>query len=255
VIANIGTNETNSSNNNNSTNKTIGTLYGIGVGPGDPELLTVKAYRLMKTSPVIAYPNKRMGGKSYALEIVESYVNPLEKTMLGLVFPMTKDETILKQHWNKTVETLWEYLAQGQNVVFVTEGDPMLYSTFIHLGRSMRLQHPEVEVVSVPGISSINAAANQLGVPLADGDEVVAIVPAREDMAAMQKALETHDCVVFLKVAKVIDQMITLLDQLQLTDKAMVCTKVTSSNERIWHNVSELRGASLNYLTLMVVRK
>ncbi|KYP79462.1 precorrin-2 C(20)-methyltransferase [Ferroacidibacillus organovorans] len=232
-----------------------GTLYGVGVGPGDPELVTVKAYRLMQTAPVIAYPNKRMGGKSYALEIVERYVNPSEKTMLGLVFPMTKDEDVLLRHWEDTVEKVWAYLRQGQDVVFVTEGDPMLYSTFIHMSRLMRQEHPEAEVVSIPGVSSVNAAASRLGVPLADGDEVVAIVPANRDLTRMRQALLTHDCVVFLKVAKVMDDMILLLGELQLIDNAMVCTKVTSAGEHVWKNVRELQGASLNYLTLMVVRK
>lgn len=236
-------------------NEQIGTLYGVGVGPGDPELITVKAYRLMQTCPVIAYPNKRMGGKSYALEIVELYVNPLEKTMLGLVFPMTKEESVLQQHWTQTVETVWAHLREGRDVVFVTEGDPMLYSTFIHMSRLMRMHHPEVSVVSVPGVSSVNAAANRLNVPLADGDDVVAIVPANDNMAAMREALLTHDCVVFLKVAKVLDEMIVLLDALDLLDKAMVCTKVTSSGERIWQHVGELEGVTLNYLTLMIVRK
>lgn len=234
---------------------TIGKLYGIGVGPGDPELITVKAYRLMQTCPVIAYPNKRKGSKSYALEIVEMYVDAEEKTMLGLVFPMTKDEETLAHHWENTVETVWSHLGQGQDVVFVTEGDPMLYSTFIHMSRRMRETHPDVEVISIPGISSVNAAANQFGVPLADGDEIVAIVPARDNMEEMRHALETHDCVVFLKVAKVMDEMLELLDNLNLTKHAMVCTKVTSSSERLWRNVEELRGAELNYLTLMVVRK
>ncbi|KUO96356.1 precorrin-2 C(20)-methyltransferase [Ferroacidibacillus organovorans] len=232
-----------------------GTLYGVGVGPGDPELVTVKAYRLMQTAPVIAYPNKRMGGKSYALEIVERYVNPSEKTMLGLVFPMTKDEDVLFRHWEDTVEKVWSYLRQGQDVVFVTEGDPMLYSTFIHMSRLMRQEHPEAEVVSIPGVSSVNAAASRLGVPLADGDEVVAIVPANGDVTKMRQALLQHDCVVFLKVAKVMDDMIMLLGELQLIEHAMVCTKVTSAGEHVWKNVRELQGASLNYLTLMVVRK
>ncbi|WP_206922080.1 precorrin-2 C(20)-methyltransferase [Alicyclobacillus suci] len=235
--------------------QTTGTLYGVGVGPGDPELLTVKAFRLMQSSPVIAYPNKRMGGKSYALEIVEQYVNPAEKTMLGLVFPMTKDEDALRAAWQKTVDAVYEHLAGGRDVVFVTEGDPMLYSTFIHMARLMQQTHPEVQVVSVPGISSVNAAANRLGAPLADGDEAVAIIPARADMDAMRDALLHHDCVVFLKVAKVLDEMIGLLDELGLTEKAAVCTKVTSASERVWHDVRALKGASLNYLTLLVVRK
>lgn len=233
----------------------IGTLYGVGVGPGDPELVTVKAYHLMQNSPVIAYPKKRMGEKSYVLEIVEQYVNPAEKTMVGLIFPMTKDVDALARHWGDTVAKVWSHLGEGQDVVFLTEGDPMLYSTFIHMSRLMRQEHPEVPIVSVPGVSSFNAAASRLGVALADGDEVVAIVPANSDMAKMRQALMTHDCVVFLKVAKVLDDMILLLEALQLIDQAMVCTKVTSSGERVWENVRELQGVSLNYLTLMVVRK
>ncbi len=233
----------------------LGILYGVGVGPGDPELVTVKAYHLMQETPVIAYPHKRMGGKSYALEIVEMYVNPAEKVMLGLVFPMTKDENVLMQHWEDTVDTIWSYLSKGQDVVFVTEGDPMLYSTFIPMMRLMRSKHPEINIVSIPGVSSVTAAANQFGVPLADGDEVVAIVPANNDRTKMREALLAHDCVVFLKVAKVMDDMIALLQELQLIDKAVVGMKVTSSEEQVWNNVSELHGVSLNYLTVMVVKK
>ncbi len=233
----------------------VGTLYGLGVGPGDPELITVKAFRVLKESPVIAYPKKRSGSKSYALQITEAYVNTQEKEMLGLVFPMTKDKVTLERQWAKTVETVWEQLSQGRDVAFVTEGDPMLYSTFIHMMRLMKELHPEVTVKSVPGISSVTAVASQLGLPLADGDEQTAIIPATEDYEAMRKAIEEHDCVIFIKVAKVLDMMLMILRDLQLLDNAAVVTKATSSEEMIWRDVTELEGAELEYLTLMVVRK
>ncbi|MEW9672004.1 precorrin-2 C(20)-methyltransferase [Ammoniphilus sp. 3BR4] len=233
----------------------IGTLYGLGVGPGDPELITVKAFRLLKESPVIAYPKKRMGSKSYAHRIMEMYVNPNEKEMLGLVFPMTKDKEILEREWTNTVHLVWEHLRQGKDVAFVTEGDPMFYSTFIHMMRLMNELYPEVEVKSVPGISSFLGAASQLGLPLADGDEQIGIIPATEDMEAMRKALLDHDCVIFIKVAKVLDSILMVLRDLNLTDKASVVTKVTSSEEMIWRDVRELERAELEYLTLMVVRK
>jgi precorrin-2/cobalt-factor-2 C20-methyltransferase len=233
----------------------IGRLYGLGVGPGDPELITIKAFRIMKEVDVIAYPKKRMGSKSYAHQIMELYVNPEEKELLGLVFPMTRDADVLQPHWDKTVGTIWEHLAAGKDVAFVTEGDPNLYSTWIHMARNMQDKHPEVEILSVPGISSINGAAARLGIFLADGDEQLAIVPATDDRDAMKKALETHDAVVFLKVAKVIDLMIDVLGELDLLDKASVVTKVTSAEEQVWLSVSELKGVELNYLTLMVVRK
>jgi precorrin-2/cobalt-factor-2 C20-methyltransferase len=230
-------------------------LIGVGVGPGDPELITVKAYRILKESPVIAYPKKRMGEKSYALTITETYINPLEKEMLGLVFPMTRDPEILRREWDRTVQQVWEKISQGKDVAFVTEGDPLLYSTFIHMSRRMRELHPEAPVLSVPGISSINGAASRLHLPLADGDEQIAIVPATEEREAMKKALLDHDAVVFLKVAKVMDLLISLLEELGLTDKAAVVTKATSREESVWRNIRELKGQTLGYLTLMVVRK
>jgi len=233
----------------------IGTLYGIGVGPGDPELITVKAFRLLKESPVIAYPKKRMGSKSYAHQIAELYVNPAEKEMLGLVFPMTKDQEVLEMEWARATAQVWEQLRQGKDVAFVTEGDPLFYSTFIHMMRIMQETHPEVPIKSVPGVSSFLGAASRLGLPLADGDEQIGIIPATEDKVAMRNALIQHDCVIFLKVAKVLDMVLELLEELDLLHKASVATKVTSSEEVVWTDVRQLAGAELGYLTLMVVRK
>ncbi len=233
----------------------LGRLWGVGVGPGDPELVTVKAYRILKECPVIAYPKKRSGSNSYALEIVELYVDSSKKTMLGLIFPMTKNQNELTAMWQQTANQVWEPLARGQDVAFVTEGDPMLYSTFIHLARILNEQHPGVEIQSVPGISSINAAASRFGVALADGDETVAIVPARDDPNLLREVLMQHDSVVFIKVAKMMNQLLDVLAELNLTSRAMVATKLTSGEEQVWRHVEELRGSELNYLSLMVVRK
>lgn len=232
----------------------IGKLYGVGVGPGDPELITVKAFRTLKEADVIAYPKKLRGSKSYAHRIIDSYFQPEEKDMLGLVFPMTKDPDILEKKWTETVELVWEKLQEGKDVAFVTEGDPLLYSTFIHMMNMMKSMYPQVEISMIPGISSINGAASRLGIPLAEGDDHVAIIPAREDYDLMRKVIEENDCVVFIKVAKVIDLMLEVLRDLDLLDKASVVTKVTSSEEIVW-NMNELDGADLEYLTLMVVRK
>ncbi|MED4970674.1 precorrin-2 C(20)-methyltransferase [Parageobacillus toebii] len=231
-----------------------GTLYGIGVGPGDPELLTVKAFRRLKEAHVITYPKKQRGSKSYAQQIIEAYFSPAEKKMIGLVFPMTKNMDVLTEKWNETAEAIWEQLSAGRDVAFVTEGDPLLYSTFIHLMKIMKERYPNVTIEIVPGVSSVNAAAARLQIPLADGDEQVAIIPARDDYEAMKKALEDHDCVVFLKVAKVMGMMIRLLREQNLLQNAAVVTKVTSKEEIIW-NIEQLEGVELEYLTLLVVRK
>lgn len=233
---------------------TIGTLIGLGVGPGDPELITVKAFRMLKECPVIAYPQKLRGSKSYAQRIIDVYVNPAEKEMLGLVFPMTKDEEMLHEAWSKSAEKIYAHLKEGRDVAFVTEGDPMLFSTYIHLMKLMKELHPEVPMKSIAGISSFNGTANRLGIPLADGDDHVAMIPATSDMAEMRRVIETHDGIVFIKVAKVLDDMLDLLEEMNLLEKTYVVTKVTSDEEIIW-KTNELRGAELNYLSCMVVRK
>ncbi|MFD2869962.1 precorrin-2 C20-methyltransferase [Kurthia sp. 3B1D] len=232
----------------------MATLYGLGVGPGDPELITVKAFRIMKESPVIAYPKKMKGKKSYAQRIVDVYVSGMDKEMLGLVFPMTKHQETLDREWNKAVDEVYARIAAGNDVAFVTEGDPMLYSTFIHLMNLMKERHPEVDIKMVPGISSFNGSASRLGIALGDGDDHIAMIPAVDDYDQMRKAIEDHDAVVFIKVAKVIDLMLRVLRDLDLLEKAHVVTKVTSDEEVIW-KTSELDGVELEYLTLMVVRK
>ena len=188
----------------------VGTLYGLGVGPGDPELITVKAFRKLKEAPVIAFPKKRKGSKSYAQRIIDVYITPGEKEMLGLVFPMTKDPAILEREWSNTVELVWEKLKTGKDVAFVTEGDPLLYSTFIHMMKLLKERYPEVKIQTVPGISSINGAASRLGIALADGDDHLAIIPARDDYETMKKAIVENDCVIFIKVAKVMDLMLSI---------------------------------------------
>lgn len=174
--------------------------------------------------------------------------------MLGLVFPMTKHQETLDREWNKAVDEVYARIAEGKDVAFVTEGDPMLFSTFIHLMTLMQERHPDVDIQMVPGISSFNASASRLGIPLGEGDDHIAMIPAVDDYDAMRRAIENHDAIVFIKVAKVIDLMLQVLRDLDLLDRAHVVTKVTSDEEIIW-KTSELDGVELEYLTLMVVRK
>ncbi|WP_379133298.1 precorrin-2 C(20)-methyltransferase [Paenibacillus sp. sgz500958] len=232
-----------------------GTLYGVGVGPGDPELITVKACRLLQECPVIAYPAARKGAKSYAHEIVERYVKADEKILLDLVFPMTRDPQLLENGWRTTVELCAIHLNEGRDVAFVTEGDPNLYSTFIHLARLMREMNPDIEIISVPGISSVLGAAAALETPLADGNQHVGIIPATDDREVLKAAVLNHDTVVFLKVAKVLDIVLDVLDELEFSGQASIVTKVTSSSEKVWRDARSLRGTDLEYLSLMVVSK
>ncbi|ADG05176.1 precorrin-2 C(20)-methyltransferase [Kyrpidia tusciae] len=233
----------------------LGKLFVLGVGPGDPEWLTLRAHRILREAPVVAYPQKMRSGDSYALSIVESLLPTPGPERLGLVFPMTRDPEKLRIQWEETVNRVWEKLSAGRDVAFITEGHPYLYSTAIHLVRLLRRIHPGVEVEVVPGVSSPGGAAARLDIPLADGDERVGIIPAVDDREAMRRALAEHDTVVFLKVAKVMDMMVGLLEELHLVDRAAVVTKCGTPDEQVFWDIRELRGRELEYLTLMIVKK
>jgi len=237
----------------NQTNKN-GRLYGIGAGPGDPELLTIKAYRVLQESPVIAYPQGKKGADGYAYTIIKSLIDSEKKTLLPLHFPMTKDKTLLKSYWEKAVEEVAEFLLAGENVAFVSEGDPLFYSTFIHLMRVLARKHPELEISAVPGVSSVFGAAASLALPISDGDEKMAVIPASDDMVLMKKHLQENDTVVFLKVAKVLQPMIHLLGESGLEKSSFVVSRATASDEQVYTNIQELKNREINYLSLMIVK-
>ncbi|TCS79921.1 precorrin-2 C(20)-methyltransferase [Tepidibacillus fermentans] len=233
----------------------IGQFFGIGLGPGDPELLTLKALRVIKNSPVIAFPIKAVNEASYALSIVSDFIDMERQQLLPLLFPMTKNKEIIKQQWKEATEAVFRYLQQGKDVAFLTEGDPLFYSTFIHLRQYMGLLHPEVAVQSIPGISSIFGAAASLHLPLADGDAQVGIIPATRNKDHMKKAIEQHETIIFLKIAKVLDLLVDVLIETNTLEKAAIVTKATSNEEIIYKNVLDLKGKELPYLSLMVVKR
>lgn len=235
--------------------KSIGCLYGIGLGPGDSELITKKGLNILEEVPVISFPEKKKGEESYALKIINKYIEAERKLLLNLEFPMVKDKSTLEKQWIKAVEEIWEHLKNGKDVAFLTEGDSLLYSTFIYLDRYMKKLHPEVKIVAVPGISSIFGSAASLGISLADNDDILAIVPANDDKERMRKAIAEHDTIIFIKIAKVLDQTIDLLREMDLLHNAAVVTKATSDEEQVWTNLEEIEGKKIPYLSLMVVKK
>lgn len=233
----------------------IGCLYGIGLGPGDSELITKKGLNILEDVSVISFPEKKKGEESYALKIINKYINPTEKLLLNLEFPMVKEKDILEKQWINAVEEIWEHLKSGKDVAFLTEGDSLLYSTFIYVDRYMKKLHPEVKVVAIPGISSIFGSAASLGISMADNDDILAIVPANDNKERMKKAILEHDTIFFIKIAKVLDSTIDLLEEMNLLNNAAVVTKATSDEEKIWTDLKELKGKKIPYLSLMVVKK
>lgn len=232
-----------------------GTFYGIGVGPGDPELLTLKAYRLLRSLPLLYVPVARPGAPSYARTIVEAYLDPSRQQIVELVFAMRAEHARMAEQWQINARRIAEALAEGRDAGFLTEGDPMLYSTFAHVAGALRVIRPDASIVVVPGVSSPQAAAAAFQIPLADRDERLAILPASYERAGLRTVLATFDTVVLLKVASVIDQVLDLLEELGLTEQARFVSRVGRPEEVCVHDVRSLRGQKLDYFSLLIIRR
>ena len=239
----------------NAGEQELGSLYGIGVGPGDPELLTVRATRILSRVPVIFAPQRDGKSKSYARGIIADMINEPKQRVIELVFPMRKDTSGLTGYWDKAAETIWQHLSSGQDCAFITEGDSFLYGTFIHVFEILRKNHPEIRIEVVPGISSINAAAARALFPLATGSERVAILPATYEDKAIRKTLNDFDTVIFLKINTVFDQVFNILEELNLVEKCVYVNRCTTEDEQIIKDISRLKGQKLDYLSLLIVRR
>ncbi|MEO9295594.1 MAG: precorrin-2 C(20)-methyltransferase [Nitrososphaera sp.] len=236
-------------------------LYCVGCGPGDPELLTVKAVNLIKGAEVIFAPTAREGKPSIALSVVDQYIDKSTKTA-SLVFPMVKDKESLKDYWKRNADEIAAAVRSGKKVVYLTVGDPALYSTWIYIHRELRRNHPDVEVEIVPGVASMFAIANKAKISLAEGEETVAIVPACYDMDRVRRTAAACDTVIFLKDGRYFDNVIDMLGEAGFEDNAQIAIAqdVSAPEGEILEitTLSEQRGRkgpAEKYFSIMVAKK
>ncbi|HEX9117420.1 MAG TPA: precorrin-2 C(20)-methyltransferase [Anaerolineae bacterium] len=228
-----------------------GTLYGVGVGPGDPELLTLKGARVVREAPVIAVPVSQADGESYAFNVVASLLRP-EQRILRLLFPMLKDREAKQGYRAAAAASIAAELEAGQDVAFLTEGDPLVHSTFIYVLENLPAGLP-VEIV--PGVSSINAAAADAVLPLVSADERLAVVPATfENLAELKDLFAQFDTVVLLKFARIFDNLLDLLAELGLVETALVVERASHAGGRVVRDLASLRGRPIHYLSLLIVQ-
>jgi precorrin-2/cobalt-factor-2 C20-methyltransferase len=230
-------------------------LYAVGVGPGDPELLTRKAERILRSVPVICAPTGAADAGSVALAIVEPFLDRSRQEVLTRVFPMKKDEAELLPFWEETAAEVARRVRAGQDVAFITIGDPLLYSTFLYLYRIFRGQYPEIKIEIVPGITSVGAASAAAGVPLGISADRLAILPATYEEAQLRQTLLDFDTVVLMKVSRVFDRVYGLLRELGLEKNGVFVRRVGSSEEEVVTDLASLVGRKLDYLSLLIVRK
>jgi precorrin-2/cobalt-factor-2 C20-methyltransferase len=231
----------------------VGILYGVGVGTSDPELITVKGLKALQNAPVVAFPAGLQGRKGMAETIVAGYVRSHQR-QLPLDFPYVLDEEVLSDAWTVAAESVWQCLQQGQDVVFVSEGDVSFYSTFTYLAERVRSQHPEVKIETIPGICSPLAAAAALGIPLTIRSQKLAILPALYNVAELETALSWAEVVVLMKVSSVYSEVWQVLEKHQLLEQSYIVERATSDRQRIYQGLADRATLKLPYFSILIVK-
>lgn len=255
--------------------KQQGHLYLVGVGPGDPELMTYKAVRVLEQTQVWVVPKAKANGASSALEIASAMVDAVAKEVLEVRFPMKKirlgqdHDPEVQQGWQEAAKIVLARLAQGEDVAFPTLGDPGLYSTSFYLLNTLeemllvQSQHKQqrqqrqqrIPVAIIPGVTAMSACSAQLHDPLGLGDDVLSVVPAAFDDVRLRDILLQSDAVVLMKVFRRLPAVIALLDELGLTDKAVLLERCGMDGQRVYTDIRKAADKELHYFSTLLIRK
>ncbi len=194
-----------------------GKLYGIGLGPGDPELMTLKAYRLISGAEVVAYPALE-DGESFARSIAADVI-PEDAVEVTIHIPMTVERGPAQAAYDQGAADIAKHLMAGRDVVVLCEGDPFFYGSFMYLFARLSDRF-ETEVV--PGVTSVTTCAAVAGRPLTARNEVLTIIPGPLDETAMQERIAAAEAVVIMKVGRHLPKIRRVLSALNLTDAAYI---------------------------------
>lgn len=232
----------------------FGVLYGIGVGPGDPELISMKGARILSRCQHVFVPKASCEWDSTALTIAGRYLSA-DSEVHELVFPMVTDCIELSCHWEQAAESIASVVRTGEDACFLTLGDPLLYSTYIYLLRTLRMKNPAIEVITVPGITAFSAAAALTEFAVGEGKELVTIVPAADDLEALRKALASGGTVILMKIGKRLTKVLDLLEEAGLMDQAVFVSNAGQGSQRTETDLRNLRekGQKAAYLSIILI--
>ena len=221
-----------------------GILYGVGIGPGDPELLTVKAIRILNEADVIVFPGE-VPEKTIAWSIIHSVVNLEGRELVGIPFPMTKDRMALDENHKNGARVIRQYLDQGLNVAFPTLGDPSVYSTFTYVNKILKEDGYDTRVI--PGIPSFCAAAARINEPLGEEHEQIHIIPSSYDI---ESALNLPDTKVLMKAGRKIGYVIDDVNKKGL--KMILAENIGMPEEKIVYNPTA--DIEAGYYTQIIIK-
>jgi len=235
-------------------------LFCVGCGPGDPELLTIRALNLIQEADVIFVPTSKFNKPSIALSIVEKH---LKKTteVINLVFPMIKDRDSLKEYWKKNAFEIVQMVRARKKTLYLTVGDPSLYSTWIYIHKELKRNYHDIEIEIIPGITSIFAFAAEAKISLVEGDENLSIVPACYDLNKVKNTVKSSDTIVFLKDGRYFDNVIEMLSDTGFSDESKIAiAQDVSTEENILEikSLKDIKGKkqpSSKYFSIMVVKR
>jgi len=233
-----------------------GCFYGIGVGPGDPELLTVKAVKILARCGHVFVPRPAVNSESLALNIAREFIRP-DAQIHELEFPMTTDPDELSRSWSESAREVLSVTERGEDACFLTLGDALLYSTYIYLLRELRALSPGIEVVAVPGVTSFAAAAALTDFPLGEGREQLRIIPAIDDMDAVSAALAADGTIVLMKIGKRLQPVLRMLQDAGRLDGGVFVARAGQTGQIIETNLEKLKesGAEAGYMSVILSRR
>ncbi len=232
----------------------LGTFYGIGIGPGDPDLITVKAATVLGQCRTVFVPKSKITEESTALGIAGKHLHP-EAVVRELIFPMTMDREKLRRSWMDNARQVAEVLRAGENAVFLTLGDALLYSTYIYLVRSLRETLPAAVIATVPGITAFSAAAALTHFPIGTGKQPVTIVPTSDDLAELRLILQRRGTKVLMKIGRRLEGILALLQETGIIDRCILVSRAGMAEQRIETDLAALIGkdGDVGYLSIILV--
>ncbi len=232
-------------------------LKVVGIGPGDPSLLTLAAVDAIKKSTVIAFPIAKKGGESLAEKIVSHWITK-DKKKLPLYFPMVFDSISLKKAWHLAGNELMKMVENGERVVFLSLGDISLFSTGSYVVMELKKFFPECSIELIPGITSFSAAAAKCGLPLAIQSEQLLVLPVPASSsslkALLEEAVSIGRVIVLLKLGDKWSWVRPLLENLDLLECSIFAENVGLSDEQIM-KASDVLPSDMSYFSLLIVRQ